>query len=161
MDELLDDVTDFWSWVQSDLRSELTKVTPGTEADLERIAVFGESAGASLSMFSQLLRPDVSIKAIIATYGVYDRELYPVKGHKLEAGPANDKGTHETTRLDSDPDSAFELHAKYTASGRLYNAFGVNDRVNTMKLVEKAQSFPAVWLLHAKDDELVRMIPVS
>jgi acetyl esterase/lipase len=45
--EILDDVKDFWLWVQRDLVKEIAGLERNIEPDVNNIAVRGESAGSS------------------------------------------------------------------------------------------------------------------
>ena len=49
--DILDDVSDFWKWVKGgELQREVGKLKQGVEADLEKLIVYGESAGGTLAL---------------------------------------------------------------------------------------------------------------
>jgi len=72
--DILEDVTDFWTWVRNDLQTFLDIKRPGIEADLSKIIVHGESAGGTLAMLSDFTQPHGFIKAVVAMYPGIDFE---------------------------------------------------------------------------------------
>lgn len=72
--ELVQDIMDFFPWMHQSLntflesRKATDKVGAGKVADLDKILVLGESAGATCVLLSALRQPFGSIKAIIACY---------------------------------------------------------------------------------------------
>ena len=70
--DILDDVADFYVWLQKDFPTGMANTNTGIEPDLENIVVRGESAGGYLAIQSGLLHPEMRFKAIIAQYPVLD-----------------------------------------------------------------------------------------
>jgi acetyl esterase/lipase len=48
--DMLEDVSDFWTWINQDLQLLLSKFKPGLDADLTRVIVHGGSAGGTLAI---------------------------------------------------------------------------------------------------------------
>lgn len=48
--DILEDLDDFWNWVQTDLPGVIAARSTGLEVDLERIVVTGDSAGKMCSV---------------------------------------------------------------------------------------------------------------
>jgi acetyl esterase/lipase len=64
--QLLQDVTDFWSWLRDGKLSEqLQKSLPHIEADMSRIMVYGNSAGGLLALYSAFTQPAGTIKEVV------------------------------------------------------------------------------------------------
>lgn len=66
---ILDDVSDFWTWLHAHLASAVTARWPHLTADLSRLAAVGESAGGYLTLQSALQFNGVArLRAAIAQY---------------------------------------------------------------------------------------------
>jgi len=70
--DVMEDLEDFWTWLKQDFHTYLNKEVPGTEVDLGKVLVTGESAGGYLSIQSALGSSGGVVKASIATYPVLD-----------------------------------------------------------------------------------------
>jgi acetyl esterase/lipase len=70
--DVLSDINDFWSWLQTDLQPYLDKSAPGTKVDMTKVLAAGESAGGYLAVQSALSNPGGLIKAAIASFPVLD-----------------------------------------------------------------------------------------
>jgi acetyl esterase/lipase len=72
VDELMEDIEDFWGWVHGELPEFIEVKTSGdVQVDTSRILVTGESAGGALSLLTGLNHPG-EIKSVIAAYPMVD-----------------------------------------------------------------------------------------
>lgn len=74
--DIIEDLSDFWSWIRKDFKQQVTLFRAGIEVDLSKIIVQGESTGGHLALQSGFLQAPGYIKAIIAAHpGLgFDRE---------------------------------------------------------------------------------------
>lgn len=66
--DIMEDLSEFWTWVREGLQGHLSKARPGIEADLEKDHCLWESEGGTLTIQSGFVQPPGFIKAVIATY---------------------------------------------------------------------------------------------
>ncbi|KAG5797476.1 hypothetical protein H9Q69_003497 [Fusarium xylarioides] len=70
--QILEDIDDAWSWVQSSLDEAIGTMTNGNScADLGRVLVSGESAGGYLALQLALRHP-TAFRAVITSYPLID-----------------------------------------------------------------------------------------
>ncbi|KAJ0343864.1 hypothetical protein COL154_008896 [Colletotrichum chrysophilum] len=91
MEELMSDIEDHFTWVQTKLASFVQEKTGGKVAvDISRILTAGDSAGGYMSLMAGLLHPD-KIRACTAAYPGIDLKdphfLEGSKGPTLGVGP--------------------------------------------------------------------------
>ncbi|CAH0020930.1 unnamed protein product [Clonostachys rhizophaga] len=68
----MQDIEDFWTWAQTELRGFVQKQTDGAlEVDLSRIITSGESVGGFLSLITGLSHAE-SVRSVMAAYLVVD-----------------------------------------------------------------------------------------
>lgn len=74
--DILNDLTDFWTWFRDSFTSVLYSIAPGVEADLSNVFVAGESAGGYLAIQSILLAQPGSqpLAMVVAQYPMLDLE---------------------------------------------------------------------------------------
>jgi acetyl esterase/lipase len=166
--DILEDVTDFWSWTRNSLPGELRKLDSGIEIDLERIAVVGESAGGYLSVQSALLHPEVGIKAIIAQYPILDvtSDFYtkayekPIFG--LPQQPEDLVENHIASMKPvmvadpSDPLSRLGLAFAIVQQGRYLELLGQGQRVQPLENLKAFKGeLPFLFVCHGNQDSAV------
>jgi acetyl esterase/lipase len=75
---LLEDLSDFWSWVNNDLQKYVFNWAPGCAVDLSKVIVMGDSAGGYFAIQSgfmaKSLEPAITIRGIIAPFPMIDLE---------------------------------------------------------------------------------------
>ncbi|KAK9426939.1 Alpha/Beta hydrolase protein [Lipomyces doorenjongii] len=162
--DILDDVSDFWTWVQNDLSKQLGQFRAGiVKADLSKIIVHGASAGGHLAItsgFTQLF-----IKAIIAVYpgmGIDRKDESQILGaptipkQVLEDHlKAMEPGKIVTA---ADPPERMVIGLSLLQQKRKAEFFGTDERLFPMKVLEKLDTVPFILLLHGEDD---RAVPVD
>ena len=87
--DILDDLSDFWKWISTDLQNYIDSNDPKPiKVDLKRTIAMGESAGGYMAIQSGFLAPSLSptinIRGIIAPYPMLDLEdpWYTIPGHR-------------------------------------------------------------------------------
>lgn len=75
--EIISDISDLLGWVEIDLPLYLNRIGSSITPDLEKLIIYGESAGGYLAIQAGLMRPQL-VKAVIAAYPVtyWDSDWY-------------------------------------------------------------------------------------
>jgi len=165
--EILEDVSDFWKWLRSDLQSHLAKTTK-IKADLSKVLVSGESAGGHLSIQSGILQPSGSIQAVIAMYPVldYDSKFFSTAYEKSVLGaPQIPKSILEgylkamkpgsIVSECNPPDGRQGLVMSFVQQGRFVEFLGKDDKVYPFRWMHKVDEVPPVLIIHGNDDSAV------
>ncbi|TIA30215.1 alpha/beta-hydrolase [Aureobasidium pullulans] len=165
--EVLDDISDFWSWVKTSLPSELVKMASGVEVDTTNTLVAGESAGGYLAIQSSLLRPSAGIKAVISQYGMLDNKIphFTQKGQKHMAGAPQQPESEVddylqdmqkgAVRTETHPWEMWLFICAAVQAGRYLEFLGDGVGVHAIDNLETAERVPACWIIHGKEDSLV------
>jgi acetyl esterase/lipase len=167
--EILEDVADFWTWVNTKLPTVLSQLSPGVEADLSSIAVIGESAGGYLSIQSALLHPELTgIKAIVAAYPVIDvttpfwTETYEKVMMGFSQQPASVVSDHLAAIkpgavVPADPTlSRSPLAFAIVQNGRYLEFLGKDEKLQPLKNLEKFKGdLPFLFAYHGRQDSAV------
>lgn len=66
--DILDDVAAFWTWLSVCLPSRAKTGLWKAQPDLQRALCVGQSSGGCMVVGSVLLRPEVSVKAVVPLY---------------------------------------------------------------------------------------------
>ncbi|TAQ90289.1 hypothetical protein B7494_g1365 [Chlorociboria aeruginascens] len=160
--DLLHDVSDFWTWLRQDLQAHLA---PGIVADHSKTIAYGESAGGYLAIHSGLTQPVGAVKAVIATYPIIDCDAKyekPIFGapalppHIL----ANFLASLVPGKIvtSAKPPKRMDLALSAVQQGRLKDFFGDGESLDLIKLIERtknAEEVPFILILHGKDDSAV------
>ncbi|KAF2259659.1 putative polyketide synthase [Lojkania enalia] len=170
--EIISDVKDFWRW----LHNELPPLTENWDAfpDLSRIACTGQSAGGYLAVQAALLFGELSrVKVVASMGGSIDTNIPQcrVPGPRIILGkkpPPPGKAEsiirtylkgvkRDTVRTSGDVMEMWNLvtcvlQQAYLA--RWLTSDG-NDDLDVMKVMEKAESMPPMWLIHGHHDSVV------
>lgn len=175
--QMYEDVADTWSWIRQSLQPLLTEQKnvdlfgEGIIADLDKVMVVGESAGATLSIMSCMTQPKGFIKSCVATYpGMVD---YESEKYHADLGNRNPFGAPVL------PASIFHDHVAKMVPGQIVTSaippartdilivqnqwgllepyWGVDTDHFPLKLVEKIEDsnegkIPYMLLIHGKDD---------
>jgi dienelactone hydrolase len=159
----MDDMSDFWDWLRNGFQHELTKLKPGIEADLSKVAVEGASAGGCLAVLSGFHQPPGSIKAVLAAYpGLIPSEkkekammgasTIPVEF--LEEYLNNMKPGEIVTS--ADPPARMKIALALTQQyERKAEFWGLDENLYPFKVLEKIQDAPYMLILHGEDDTAV------
>ncbi|PNP75979.1 hypothetical protein FNYG_10537 [Fusarium nygamai] len=166
--EILQDIEDVWSWVQSSLSEAIGTMTSGkSRADLGKVLLAGESAGGYLAIQLALRHP-TAFRAVIASYpmidmrsdhfckvypkqmGQYPQIDYEIVSQHLKQLP---DGPQPTTRAISNLPIAMVQHGTYTSFfGEHRNLFPIEQLEDNPQL---PLELPFIWLHHGNDDSEV------
>lgn len=160
--EIVDDIRDFWVWVQDELPNALASASPPAEVDLDNIALTGESAGGHLAVESALLAMTRNpLRIVIPMYPALDlpealewakREIEYRPVSILEDYLANSQQkvlsrTRNGARMD--------LACSMMQNDRLVDLTGPNAYLNPLQSLESAGAQPPYLLAHGKTDTSV------
>jgi acetyl esterase/lipase len=156
----IDDMRDFWKWVQTSLPQ-----LPGIEVDVSNLAVVGESAGGTFAGQAALLDMIHPIRVIIMQYPVLN-----IEGHLewLESSPdaqkiptsllddhvANVIPGHIVTRVPNG--LRVDLLTSMLQNGRFADIKS-HPYLDPIHSLEKAGPLPPVFLFHGRHDTSVRV----
>lgn len=165
--EVLDDISDFWSWIKTSLPSEVAKMAKGVEVDTTNTLVAGESAGGYLAIQSSLLHPSAGIKAVISQYGMLDNKIphFTQKGQKHMAGAPQQPESEVddylqdmqkgAVRTETHPWEMWLFICATVQAGRYLEFLGDGVGVHAIDNLGTAERVPACWIIHGKEDSLV------
>ena len=160
--DIMEDLSDFWTWVREGLPDYLSKARPGIEADLEKVIAYGESTGGTLAIQWGFVQPPGFIKAVIATYpglnlGV--KRTTPILGapgippNVLEEFlNAMEPGKIVTS---ADPPARMHIALSMAQQGRSKDFFGADERLYPTLVLQTVDDMPFVLMLHGEDDTAV------
>lgn len=162
--DILDDVKDFWAWVRNTLPSEIVARWPHLSVDVERTAVFGESAGGYLSLQSAFLCPEANIKLLIPQYCA----MFPDIDAYIQRGlPQENADTIAETYLKNIEPGAIRLHSPYwdflpTLMSffnpiRKKQVMGDDKRMTLGYSLEHTKNLPPIWMAQGTDDVIVSL----
>ncbi|KAJ9415805.1 hypothetical protein FOXG_17001 [Fusarium oxysporum f. sp. lycopersici 4287] len=166
--EILEDIEDAWSWVQSSLDKAIGTMTNGkSRADLQKVLLTGESAGGYLALQLALRHP-TAFRAVIASYpmidmrsdhfckaypkqmGQYPQIEYELVSQHLKQLP---DGSQPSIREISNLPIAMVQHGTYTSFfGDHRSLFPIEQLEDNPQL---ALELPFIWLHHGNDDSEV------
>ncbi|KAF2668488.1 alpha/beta-hydrolase [Microthyrium microscopicum] len=161
--DILDDIKDFWIWVRSSLPTEIAKRWPHISLDVDRAAVFGESAGGYLSLQSAFLCPEANIKLVMPQYGA----MFPDIDEYLPKVPQSTPGSDDIVDayLKNIEPGAIRLLSPYptfgpfagavAGAGRHRDLLGDDKRLNLDYGLNNVKVLPPVWVAQGTDDTIV------
>jgi len=159
--DIMEDLSDFWTWVRQSLQDHLSKARPGIEADQEKIIAYGESAGGTLAIQSGFVQPPGFSRAVIATYPVLD---FGAKRPALMDAPTIPPNileeflkTIEPGKIvtSAEPPARRQVVLSIVQQGRMLDLFGVDESLFPMSVLQTLDDMPFVLILHGKDDMAV------
>lgn len=165
--DILEDVSDFWAWLHTDLHIHLAQSKPGIQADLARVAAYGESAGGYLAIQSGFSQPSGSIQAIIATYPAIDfeskffSEAYEksVRGAPMLPTSVLENHLQAMRRgqiiTSVDPPERMNLCLSAVQQGRFPEFLGTDEILYPLRRLEMVDEMPFTLILHGRDDSAV------
>lgn len=160
--EIVDDIRDFWVWVEDHLATALAAASPPAEPDLKNIALTGESAGGHLAAETALLGMTRNrLRIVIPMYPALDmtevlehtkRNIPQRPVSILEDYLANSQQKVLTrTRNGVRMDLAFSM----MQNDRLVDTSSPNAYLDPLLSLESAGPQPPYLLAHGKTDTSV------
>lgn len=170
--DIISDVEAFWLWLRNTLPLEASSWH--ARPDLSLVACAGTSAGGYLAVQSSLLFPHISqIKVILSIAGSLYTDIphYRVPGPKVILGkrpPPPRKAEmiiREYTRnmkegvirTSGDAVEMWEFLTCVLQQAYLPRWLGLkaDDKLDVMKMLEKVDSMPPIWLVQGREDSVV------
>lgn len=169
--EVLNDMEDFWHWLHDTLPT--LAATWNAVPDLTRLACTGQSAGGYLAVQSALLFPDLSQIKVVASMGGSLNTDIPhcrIPGPRVILGkrpPPPGKAESiirtylknikpHTVRTSGDVMEMWNLLTCVLQQAYLARWLGAGkEDLDVMKVLQRAQSMPPIWLLHGEQDSVV------
>ncbi|KAL2067506.1 hypothetical protein VTL71DRAFT_1931 [Oculimacula yallundae] len=168
--DILSDVQDLLTWVETDLPAYLKTIGSDITPDYEKVAVYGESAGGYLAIQAGLKRPDL-IKAVIAAYPMtyLERPWYAVAStDKSPLGaPQLPRAVLDQHIASLEPGAIFtgmfpparmELALPVLQHGLFPQILGTDESLYPAKILEKMkgdEKVPFLFLMHGTEDTAV------
>ncbi|KAF8848184.1 alpha/beta-hydrolase [Acephala macrosclerotiorum] len=168
--EMMSDISDLWKWVENELPSYLKQIGSEITPDLDKVIVYGESAGGYLAIQSGLMKPDL-VKAVIGAYPItyVDSDWY--------AKPSTDKAPFGTPQLPRNilddyiaaikpgsiftsalPPARIPMGVVALQNGLFPQLMGTDDSLYPDRVLAKKSGddkVPYLYILHGRDDTAV------
>ncbi|MCJ1388893.1 hypothetical protein MMC18_001744 [Xylographa bjoerkii] len=161
--DIMEDISDFWTWVREGLPRHLAEARPGIEADLGKVIAYGDSAGGTLAIQSGLIQPPGFVKAVIAAYpGLATVAAKPTTS-VLGAPTIPPSVLEEFLRSmepgkivsSADPPARMPIALSIAQQGRKLEFWGEDERLFPVKVLQTVDEMPFVLVLHGKGDTSV------
>ena len=165
--DILEDIRDFWTWVDHHLVKFLQGVAPGIEVDLDRLLVSGDSYGGWLALHSVFELPEGRIKALFLEYPMAKKwcktkEWLEERGKPAPGEEVIDKhlvqlaeGSVVYSAIPGDP-ARDTLAYAFSASQRYWDrAFGTDRKLHPIERLGERKQFPPSLILHGDADTAV------
>jgi acetyl esterase/lipase len=167
--DILDDVKDFWTWVRSSLPSKIAERWPHIALDIDRAAVFGESAGGYLSLQSAFLCPEANIKLVMPQYGAMFPDIDNYIGKPSQPPP--DSNAIVDSYIKNIEPGAIRLLSPYptfgpitgaiAGAGRHRELLGDDERLGLDYGLNNIKTLPPIWAAQGTDDVIVSVISLA
>ena len=160
--DVLEDVADFWSWVRESLPAEVAARFPHIHVDIDRTAVFGESAGGYLTLMSAFHHSEANIKLLMPHYCAMFPDSEAYASRTLPSSPETEAIAEGYLR--SLKPGAIRIHEPYwdfmptshALMGRKKTAFMGNDeRLTLAYSLRTVKNLPPTWVIQGADDDIV------
>lgn len=160
--DILDDLKDFWAWVHKDLVSLVKSKWSHITINLDKIAVWGESAGGYLSLQSAFLFPEANIKAVMPQYCCMYTDLVEYQNGAVddpEARALLDKFVAVlkpgSIRVSSPFPENLNLVLAINKTRRHLEFFGSDERLSLGHALQVAEKIPPIWVMQGTEDRLM------
>lgn len=165
--DILDDVRDFWTWVDQHLADFVRNVAPGIEVDLDRLLVGGESSGGWCALHSVFELAEGRIKGLLLQYPMV-KKWCKTKDWLEERGiPALDEEVLDehlsrvaegSTVSSARPPLRDTLCYALSANQHRWDrAFGTEKKLHPIERLDERHSFPPSLILHGDSDTSVKL----
>lgn len=159
-DDILADITDFWTWIRISLPEYLSSKNPSITTDFSKILVSGDSAGAWCALQSVFTQPEHTFKACLVQYPVLC--AIPTSPDELCCGePIPPKEVLESEIASIIPGTIISgvtppardwLAPMLRAHGRWAEFFGQGEYLWPLTRLDEAEYFVTTYVIHGKDD---------
>ncbi|KAH7134942.1 Alpha/Beta hydrolase protein [Dendryphion nanum] len=161
--DILEDITDFWTWFQYCLPDYVASKHPSIELDFSKVLVSGDSAGSWCALQSVLSLPQSTLKACLIQYPVVN--AFPTSpddtpfGESIPPKVVLDEFLASivpgTIISGATPPARSWMSAMMRAHGRWNELFGSGKHIMPDTRIEDAEFFIPTYIIHGKDDSVV------
>jgi acetyl esterase/lipase len=167
--DILEDIRDFWRWVDQHLVDFLQDVAPGIEVDLDRLLVSGDSSGGWLALHSVFELPEGRIKAMFLEYPMVKKWCKSKQWLEERGKPAPGEevidehlaqvaeGSVVYSALPGDPVRDNLAYAFSANQHRWDRAFGTEKGLHPIQRLSEKNQFPSSLILHGDSDTAVNL----
>ncbi|KAH7379131.1 Alpha/Beta hydrolase protein [Phaeosphaeria sp. MPI-PUGE-AT-0046c] len=159
-DDILADLSSFWTWLRDAFPAYLASQNPSITPDLSRVLVSGESAGGWCALQSVLTQPASTFRACFTQYPVVNAfpmspddkvcgEDVPPESELDQLLAAIKPGTVLSAVT---PPARDSLSVMLRAYKRWDEFFGTGKYIMPLSAIEDAEVFVPTFILHGKDD---------
>ena len=165
--DIIEDLNDFWSWLENDLQSFLNQSAAGTEVDLTKVLANGESAGGYLAIQSGLSNPSSLVKAVIATYPMLNLKspFFTEKYEKILLGqptmPESVLADHVKSMekgkivCSAIPPNRLGIALSLIQQGKYLEYLGHEEILFPVERIDQVKKLPYTLILHGEQDSAV------
>lgn len=164
-DDILDDISSFWTWFRDSLPAYLASQNSSITADFSKVLVSGESAGGWNALQSILTQPASTLKVCYVQYPVLN--AFPMSPDDIVCGEAIPPEFELNKLLATikpgtvisgvTPPARDSLSCMLRAYKRWDEFFGTGKHTMPMSAIEDADTFAPTFILHGKDDTNIKV----
>src|SRR5690242_5225938 len=165
--DIIDDVKDFWTWIDRHLADFIRSVAPHVDVDTDRVLLSGDSSGCWCALHSVFELPESRFKALLLLYPMMkkwckSKELLKEWGRPVVGEEVIDKHLAQVPeRLVVSSDRSLsreELADAFSANQHRWDrAFGTDKRLHPVERLGEQNSFPPTLILHGDADKAVKL----
>lgn len=165
--DILEDIQDFWTWVDRDLASFVRNAASGVEIDLDQLLVSGDSSGGWHALHSVFELPEGRVKALLLLYPMVKKWCKSKDLLREWGRPAPDEEVIDR-HLAQVPEGSVassdrflereELADAFSANEHRWDlAFGTDKRLHPIEILRERTIFPPALILHGDADKSVKL----
>ena len=165
--DILEDIRDFWTWIDAHLPAYIRGVAPGVEIDPDMLLVSGDSSGGWHALHSVFELREGRIKALLLLYPMTKKWCKSKAQLRAWGRPAPDEEvidrhlarTSGGNIVSGDRDlTREELADAFSANGHRWDlAFGTNEKLHPVNRLGEGKNFPRCLILHGDVDTAVKL----
>ena len=165
--DILEDIKDFWTWIDAHLPAYIRGVAPGVEIDPDMLLVSGDSSGGWHALHSVFELREGRIKALLLLYPMTKKWCKSKAQLRAWGRPAPDEEvidrhlarTSGGNIVSGDRDlTREELADAFSANGHRWDlAFGTNEKLHPVNRLGEGKNFPRCLILHGDVDTAVKL----
>ncbi|KAF2746800.1 alpha/beta-hydrolase [Sporormia fimetaria CBS 119925] len=161
--DIMHDVADFWAWYRKDLPAYVDSISPGTQLDLGKLSVMGDSAGGLLALQTAIMMPKGDVKCVLGQYPMTNylrRKPGPLPDGSPDPGPqvidehlANMRpGEVVSSAI---PWDRFPISFTLAAYDRWREFYGYDENLYPIGFIKKTTYLPPTLIFHGEQDSAV------
>ncbi|KAF3039728.1 hypothetical protein E8E12_005859 [Didymella heteroderae] len=165
--DILEDIRDFWTWVDRDLASFVRAAAPGVEVDFDQSLVSGDSSGGWHALHSVFELPEGRVKALLLLYPMVKKWCKNKDLLRKWGRPTPDEEVIDR-HLAQVPEGSVAFSDRCLAREELADAFSANEhrwdlafgtdkRLHPIERLRERNFFPPTLILHGDADKSVNI----